>query len=84
MQQAKLTDVFAELVPLMRDYLATKCFGGDIDLRKLLLSLSSLALRGRHYSTGLRSGGAWIPSSFISKVPTQEEPRRSCAFSVEC
>lgn len=32
MQRAKLTDVFAELVPLMRDYLATKCFGGDIDL----------------------------------------------------
>ena len=32
MQRAKLTDVFAELVPLMRDYLATKCFGGPIDL----------------------------------------------------
>jgi type III restriction enzyme len=34
MQRAKLTHVFAELVPLMRDYLATKCFGGHIDLEE--------------------------------------------------
>jgi type III restriction enzyme len=32
MQRAKLTDVFAELVPLIRGYLANKCFGGQIDL----------------------------------------------------
>jgi type III restriction enzyme len=34
MQRAKLTDVFAELVPLIRDYLSTKCFGGEIDLEE--------------------------------------------------
>jgi type III restriction enzyme len=31
-QRARLTDVFAQLVPLVRRYLQTKCFGGEVDL----------------------------------------------------
>jgi type III restriction enzyme len=45
MQRAKLVNVFAELVPLVRSYVTNRCFGKDVDAEPVRAHLVRLDLR---------------------------------------